>query len=139
MNTPVTRDLVMDLLPAYLSGDCSEATKVLVESYMKEDTGFAQMVKSEAKIVLPTLAPTKSNELELKALRATKRKIRRRSWHLAFAIFFSLLAVSYQYGPDGIKWMWEASPLAAIALSLVGIMFWVHYFKDRLKLKPTGL
>ena len=37
----VTREIILDLLPVYLSGEASPATRSLVEEYMKRDPELA--------------------------------------------------------------------------------------------------
>ena len=54
----VTREVILDLLPVYLSGDASPATRALVEEYMKQDSELAQRVRLQwaenlAKVVAP--------------------------------------------------------------------------------------
>ena len=38
----VTRDVVRDLMPAYLAGEASAGTNVLVEDYLRTDPALAQ-------------------------------------------------------------------------------------------------
>ena len=69
----IAREVILDLLPAYLSGEASPATRTLVEEHMKEDAELAQRVRplladNLAKAVPPALPP----ELELRSLRRTQ-------------------------------------------------------------------
>jgi len=41
----VTREIILDLLPVYLSGEASPATRSLVEEYMKRDPELAQRIR----------------------------------------------------------------------------------------------
>jgi hypothetical protein len=139
MNTEITRDLIVDLLPAYLSGEASKDTIALVENYIKEDPEFARLIKTEAKVIFPNHIPTPRNEQEMIALRETKRKIRHRSWHMASAIFFSCFAIAFRFDDQGMTWMWQVTPPVAIIFGLLAIMFWILYFHKDRKLKATGL
>ena len=140
MTTTVSRDVIMDLLPAYLSGEASADTRSLIEDYMKQDAEFATHVKSEAKGILsPGVLRSLSPDREMEAMRRTKRLLRRRAWHLAAAIFFTLTAVSYQYGPEGFKWTWHDAPSVSVLLLVVGAVFWVVYFRSKHRLKITGV
>ena len=70
----ITREVILDLLPAYLSGEASPATRTLVEEHMKEDAELAQRVRllladNLVKAPPPVLPP----ELELRSLRRTQR------------------------------------------------------------------
>ena len=40
----VTREVILDLLPVYLAGEASPATRALVEEYMEQDQELAQRV-----------------------------------------------------------------------------------------------
>ena len=44
----ITRDVVTDLLPVYLSGEASEDTKQLMEAYFLEDPDFERIAKMAA-------------------------------------------------------------------------------------------
>ena len=72
MNVP--REVILDLLPVYLSGEASPATRTIVEEHMKQDAELAERVRllladNLAKAVPPVLPP----ELELRSLRRTQR------------------------------------------------------------------
>ena len=41
----VTREVILDLLPVYLSGEASPATRTLVEEYLKQDAELAQRIR----------------------------------------------------------------------------------------------
>lgn len=41
----VTREVILDLLPVYLAGEASPATRTLVEEYLKQDAELAQRIR----------------------------------------------------------------------------------------------
>ena len=41
----VTREVILDLLPVYLSGEASPATRALVEEFVKQDSELAQRIR----------------------------------------------------------------------------------------------
>jgi len=43
--TEITQDLVMDLLPVYFSGEASDQTRRIVETYFAENPAFEQMAR----------------------------------------------------------------------------------------------
>jgi len=140
MNATITREVITDLLPAYLSGDVSGDTRALIETYMQQDPEFAALIKTEAKVVFPNAVPSRSGyDPELAALRKTKRLLRRRGWYMGLALFFTLTAASYQYGPEGFKWTWQDAPLASVLCAMVGLTFWFAYFRSRRRLKLSGV
>jgi hypothetical protein len=58
----VTREVILDLLPVYLAGEASPATRTLVEEYLKQDAELAQRIRvqwadSFAKAVPSALPP----------------------------------------------------------------------------------
>ena len=69
----VTREVILDLLPVYLAGEASPATRALIEEYM-EDKDLAQRIHVQwvdnlAKIKPAALPP----DLELRSLRGRAR------------------------------------------------------------------
>jgi anti-sigma factor RsiW len=58
----VTREVILDLLPVYVSGEASPATCALVEEYLKQDAELAQRIRllladNFAKAMPPALPP----------------------------------------------------------------------------------
>ena len=41
----VTREVILDLLPVYLAGEASPATRAFVEEYLKQDPELAQRIR----------------------------------------------------------------------------------------------
>ena len=73
----VTREVILDLLPVYLSGEASPAKRTLVEEHMKQDTELAERIRLQwaenlAKGTPSALPP----DLELRSLRRTRRLLR---------------------------------------------------------------
>jgi anti-sigma factor RsiW len=70
----VTREVILDLLPAYIEDDVSADTRTLVEAYLETDEELAMMAQRLAKTGLPKDIPvplTKEDEME--AYKETKR------------------------------------------------------------------
>ncbi len=140
MNAIITRNIILDLLPAYLAGEVSADTRTLIENFMTADAEFAAQVKHPSHVLVAVESPRLlSEDLELDALRKTKRAIRRRAWLLALAIICTLTAVSYHFGPDGFAWTWRDAPAVSILLLLLGLCFWLLYFRGQRRLKATGM
>jgi hypothetical protein len=122
----VNREVIQDLLPVYLAGEASEATKALVEEYMRGDPEFAALVRAEGQVKLAALAGGPSPETELVALKSARRLIRWRSWTLAAAIFFTLLPFSFVYSQNSIRWsMWSTMPEMSMFLLAGASIFWL--------------
>ena len=73
----VSRDVILDLLPVYLAGEGSPATRELVEAFLKEDPELAQHVRLQWAENFRRIAPsTLPPELELRALSRTRARTR---------------------------------------------------------------
>ncbi len=135
--TVIHRNTIVDLLPAYLSGEASAETKTLIEEFAKTDSQIARLIASGGNGIPKVEVP----ETELRTLLRTRRRIRKQSWHLGLAIFFTLLIFSYQWDSEtGIAWTWDFSPAVAVIFAGIAAFFWIAYFDVRRKLKQaTGL
>ncbi|MDX9760371.1 MAG: hypothetical protein RBU27_14535, partial [Bacteroidota bacterium] len=50
---PLSRNVIIDLLPAYIAGEASEETRRLVEEYAARDPRIAELLRSEARRAAP--------------------------------------------------------------------------------------
>ena len=69
----ITREVIVDLLPVYASGEASSATRTLVEEYLSQDPELMEQVlrlKSEDHLDFPEV--TVPPELAMRSLRRTK-------------------------------------------------------------------
>jgi len=90
----VTREVILDLLPIYVAGEASPATRDLIEEYLNGDPELAQRVRemrAEALAGLPAAAPRP--EIEMQSLRRTRRVLGWQRWLLALGI--ALTAISF--------------------------------------------
>lgn len=123
----VTREVIVDLFPVYLSGEASADTKALVEGYLKQDPELAVQLRtqwSEAAASLPV-----PPELELRSLRRTRRLLAVRSWLMALAISLSLLPFSFQTGTGGFRFLLlEDQPGLAMTFLSAASFCWLAWF-----------
>jgi anti-sigma factor RsiW len=138
------REVLLDLLPLYLAGEASPATRAVVEEAMAADPELARLAREAAASdnalagALRAVAPTPS--AEKLALRKTRRLLRRRSWLLGFAIFFSLLPFSVAGSSEGISFpMLEGPPAGLAIVGIVAIGLWGAYLRTSRRLAVTGL
>jgi anti-sigma factor RsiW len=140
MNATITRDVITDLLPAYLSGEVSADTRTLLENFLKTDPEFAAQIKQQSKLVFAaSAAQLTADSVEVKALKRAKRLIRRRAWLMGWAIFFTCFSISFQFGPDGFHWTMLEMPIVGVFSVALGLFFWIAYFRSKYRLKPTGI
>jgi predicted anti-sigma-YlaC factor YlaD len=88
----VPRNVILDLLPAYIAGEASEETRSLVEEFAKNDPQIVQVIRTG------TLEPTAirpkidlPDYLEMKAIKHIRRSIRRQMFYVALATSLLLL------------------------------------------------
>ena len=92
MNIP--REVLLDLLPVYLAGEASPATRALLEARLAEDPAFAEHVRALRSADVPRLEAMPRAELELESLRRTRASLGLQRWLFALAITFSALSLS---------------------------------------------
>ena len=89
----VTREVIMDLLPLYLSEEASNDSRALVKEHLENDAELARMA-TQWKDRLPELPPVPINpEAQVTAYQEAKRQIANRVITLAAAIAFGILLV----------------------------------------------
>ena len=140
----VTREVILDLLPVYLSGEASPATRTLVEEYLKQDTELAQRVRLQSPDnISKTVPSTLPADLELQSLRRTRSLLRRQRWLFGFAIFFSATLLSNESRWDGwhlkeFHFLLHNSPTEFGTCLVLGIACWIAYFWIRRRLRTAA-
>jgi hypothetical protein len=141
----VTREVILDLLPVYLSGEASVGTRALIEEFLKQDPELAKKIRREWMEKMSEAAPSVlPPELELRAFRKTKRLLGWQKWLLGFAIFFTSMAASLQFTFSGgrlteFKFFLESYPTEwAVCLALAAA-FWIGYILLQRQLRATAL
>jgi len=69
----ITREVIVDLLPVYVSGDASLATRTLVEEFLSQDPKLMEEVRrlrSDNPLAFPAVSVPP--ELAMRSLRRTK-------------------------------------------------------------------
>lgn len=121
----VEREVIIDLLPAYFSGEASAATRALVENYFRENPDFEKTARSanwpleELKVPASALADAK----EKLALEKARQINEARSAFLFLGICLTVMLLLFGY----------SSPLLGGVFGLMAIFFWLLYFNLRVK------
>ncbi len=124
----ITKNIIIDLLPAYLSGDASDDTKRLVEEYLRTDPSIAQTLREASEPPVPRDAhPPIPTDVQLASLMRTRSLIRIRSWVMAFAIFFTLVPFSFLHKAGTTYWLFLESPTSAGVYFFLGLSCWIAY------------
>jgi anti-sigma factor RsiW len=76
--TTITRDVISDLWPVYASGEATEDTRALVESFLADNPGCA--AEFEAPVALPAADAALAPDAEARALVRTKELMRGGRW-----------------------------------------------------------
>jgi hypothetical protein len=130
----VTREIILDLLPVYLSGEASPATRTLVEDYMKQDPDLAQRIRLQwaenfAKVAPSSLPP----DLELRSLSRARKLLGVQRWLFGFGIFFIALSLSNEFSfADGhlkeFHFLLRDFPVEFGVCLTLGLACWIAYF-----------
>ena len=100
---PVTRDVIVDLLPLYLANEVSEDTRRLVVEYLARDPELASQVREQQARESVGMDPPVPPDLELRALARLRRRLAIRHWAFGLACFLTAAgrAVQVSIGADG--------------------------------------
>ena len=132
----VTRDIVIDLLPLYQSGEASSDTRAAIEEFLRKDPSLAQLATQETGPIIPTTAPS---ELERRTITQTRAAIRRRSWVLAAAIWFTLLPFSFGSRGGQVTFFMLRDQPESVLLLLVAAVLWFLYARMTRSIRSAGL
>jgi heme/copper-type cytochrome/quinol oxidase subunit 4 len=128
----ITREVVTDLLPVYLSGEASEDTGRLVEEYFRQDPDFERIARSAARPLdaLRTAAPVAPDaEREKRDLECIRHELRWRKMLFALAVFLTLAPLTFVYSNGHLVWlMVRNAPWDAGFYWSWGALLWFFYF-----------
>jgi hypothetical protein len=140
----ITRDVVVDLLPLYLSGEASAATRELVDEYLRQDPVLAEQVRAHRIEGLPPVAPPPLPELELRSLRRTRGLISVQKWLCAFATMFTAIGLALRIHfhdgrfADAHLLVIEHPEIFGPCL-LIALVLWIGYFAVRRRWRASAL
>lgn len=121
----VTRDIITDLYPLYVSGEASADTRRLVEEFLKRDTEFARSLNEANRDLLPVYPPPPlPPDHELKTLQRARRYLAGPVWLLQLAMIFSSLAFARIVSDTSF----DVSPRKFIITAAIAVLFWIAFF-----------
>ena len=140
----VTQEVIVDLLPVYLSGEASPATRSLVEEFLKQDAEFAQRVRRQWAESFAKLAPSAPPpDLELRSLRRTHHLLALQKW--LFAIGIGLFATSFSFRFSSVgghirgpHFLLLDDPFAFASCVAPGVACFIAYLILRRRLRATA-
>jgi hypothetical protein len=133
----VTRDIVIDLLPLYQSGEASADTRAAIEEFLRREPGLRKLLEEDESSTIPAAAPAAA--LEQHTVVRTRATIRRRAWVQAVALLCTLLPFSFAFIDDELQFFMLRDVPGSAALFVAAIVFWVWYARLTRSLRTTGL
>lgn len=132
------REIIIDLLPAYFSGEASAATCALVEEYFREHPDFEKTARDASAPLDELKVPVSLLDAEREKLAFERaRQVRETSASfLWMAILFSILPFIFRIHDHKIVWIfWENPEHSGVVMFIAAAIFlWILFFTTR-KLK----
>lgn len=141
----VQREVILDLLPVYLAGEASLATRSLVEEFLAQDTELAESVRSEqSNRFLTTPLPELPQELELKSLNRTRYLLGWQRWLFGLGIGFSAVGLTSEFSFNKghlreFHFLMRDDPSLFGTCLALGLVCWIAYFFIRHRLRTPSL
>ena len=134
----VTREIVKDLLPLYVAGEASAESRAAVEELLRTDPELTRLAEALRDDSAPVVRlPAGSGKA---ALATTKSLLRRRTWLMALALFFSALPFSFMFFPGGLRFfMLSDAPFASTVCLAAAAVLWIAFVAVSRRLRVTGL
>jgi hypothetical protein len=137
----VTREVIIDLLPLYFSGEASPDTIAVVDEFFRQDPEFAYLARKmsmvQEKIVREVPPPEAA--MEKHALKKTREMVQTRNAWLGFAVAYTLAPLLF-FKHHGQWWfMVRDNPEMARMFLFFGFFCWVAYLFYYAKLRKSGL
>lgn len=120
----MTRSVIADLWPLYISGDVSPDTRRFVETALSQDPEFARELNQSGGDFPPAhVPPALPPDHELKTLARLKRRLAGPIWLLQLALIFSCFA----FGRIVADTSFDVSPRNFIVTAVIAACFWVAF------------
>jgi anti-sigma factor RsiW len=138
----IPKEVILDLLPVYLAGEASPETRAWIEEYLADHPELADRVRrQQAENFEQASPPPLPPEMELRALRRTRRVMALLRWLFGLGMAFSAVALALEisFSPLKVRLLLLDYP-AQLGLCLAaGAACWTAYFMLRLRLRATRL
>jgi hypothetical protein len=123
----VTKEIIGDLFPLYAANECSADSRALIEQYLRDNPTQAEELRRIMNSALPASAPSSVGLDEVRSLREARRRVRRLSWLMGLAIFFSLVPFSFLATGERTYWLLIEYPRTALIYGVIGVGCWIAY------------
>jgi hypothetical protein len=139
----IEREIIVDLLPAYFSGEASAATRRLVEDFFRENPDFEKSARSAAGPLesLKAAPPRLDSEKEKLALERARLVTETRSSFFWLAILSTLMLFLFRIQNGKIIWIaWSGSASGSGSRGplfiAMAVFMWLFYFYARTRTTP---
>lgn len=134
------REIIIDLLPAYFSGEASAATCALVEEYFREHPEFEKTARDangpldELKVPISALDAAQ----ERLAFERARQVRETSSSFLWMAILFTVLPFAFRIHDHRLVWIfWENPEQSGVRVFIAAAIFlWILFFNSRRLKEP---
>jgi hypothetical protein len=136
------REVIIDLLPAYFSGEASAATRRLVEEFFRENPDFEKSARSAAGPLegLKVAPPKPDLEKEKLALERARLVTETRSSFFWLGVISTLMLFLFRIQNGKIIWIvWSgfgSGSGRALLFVAMAVFFWAFYFYARTRTSP---
>lgn len=126
----VTRNVIIDLLPACAAGEAHADSLKLVEEWATRDAAIAAELAAlrDADAAISELPRNGRSEAALVALRRTRRALRAQALLMGFAIFFTALPFSFGFTDGRYWWLARENPGLALTSGACAVAMWLGWF-----------
>lgn len=139
----IEREVIVDLLPAYFSGEASAATRRLVEDFFRENPDFEKSARSSAgPLESLKAAPSRlDSEREKLALERARLVTETRTSFFWLAILSTLMLFLFRFQNGKIIWIvWSGSTSGSGSRGPIfiamAVFMWLFYFFARSRTSP---
>jgi hypothetical protein len=139
----VAREVILDLLPIYLSGEASAATRALVDEYLQQDPELAKRMHTMSAESLHTIAQAPlPTDIELRSLRRARALIGWQKWLFGLGITFTALALPIEFSfEEGrlseFHFLIRDYPKPFGYIGALALVCWISYYAIRRRLRIT--
>ena len=137
------REVIVDLLPAYFSGEASAATRALVEDFFRENPDFEKSARSAAGPLerLKAAPPRLDPEKEKLALERARMVTETRTSFFWLAVLTTLMLFLFRIQNGKVIWIvWSGAPSGSGSRGplfiAMAVFFWLFYFHARRRTTP---
>ena len=136
--TQISRDIIVDLLPLYIAGEVSPATRHAVDEYLGTDpelTDYVRHARSDESADDPASARP-AQDLEMRTMRKTRKALALQRWLFALAIAFTSVGLSTGFRIDNgritdLRLVAMDHPALLLPCLAGAVICWIFYARSR--------